>query len=61
MNFTSCGSHSSHERERTLEEDMEREYEDANSTCPNRPECNWVTVHVKRDKCTKCGDVFDYP
>ncbi len=38
-----------------------KENEEANAQCPHRKECNWVTVHVKQDKCTNCGEVFNYP
>ena len=38
----------------------EQEQEEMNAECPHRKECNWVVTSVKSDRCTTCGDTFEY-
>lgn len=43
------------------EEKYREEMEESLKECPYRKECSWVNVHVKQDKCTNCGKIFNYP
>ena len=31
-----------------------------NASCPHNPRCNIVTIDVKTDKCTTCGEIIRY-
>jgi len=44
-----------------INEELEKEFEEANKECPYRKECKWVTINVKNDKCTTCGKIYTYP
>ena len=43
-----------------IDQELEKEWQESNSQCPHRAECNIVTIDVKQDKCTTCGKVFGY-
>jgi hypothetical protein len=43
------------------EEAENERLQDSIAECPHRKECNWVTVNVKADRCTTCGQTFTYP
>lgn len=43
------------------EDKYQKELEESITDCPYRKECNWVTVSIKSDKCTTCGQVYTYP
>lgn len=38
----------------------EKEREELNAECPHRKECKWIATSVKQDKCTTCGQIYNY-
>lgn len=41
-------------------DDKRREEEQYDEECPRSKKCNVVTINIKTDKCTTCGQVFNY-
>lgn len=41
------------------DKELEKQYEESKSGC-SKGKCNWVVVHTKQDKCTTCGETYNY-